>query len=142
MADFEDQPRLPMVTTGGIVDPSLGEARIFKTTVVDEVDENPSPGFQRKHVSRIVEQTAVLGTDIENMETKALPPSRLMAAGQVRQPSQRKPWEEQEQSPLYSSQVRKSLCSIVFVRVWVLLQCTIVLNTPFEIYGAKHFNYE
>lgn len=109
LANFEEEHRLPMVTSGGVVDPSTGEARIFRTTVVDEEDVEPSPGYQRKHVSRIVEQTGVIGADLEAMETKAFPPSRLVTGGQMRQPSQRKPWEEQEQNPLYSSQVSQTL---------------------------------
>ena len=94
-----------MVTTGGVVDPSSGEARIFKTTVVDEADEEPSPGFTRKHVQTVIEQTAVLG-DLDAMETKALPTTRLLASGAPpAKGAQRKPWEDQPENPLYSSQV-------------------------------------
>lgn len=100
-----DAPKLPLVTTGGVVDPSSGEARVFKTTVLDEEDRNPSPGFTRKHVQTIVEQSAVLG-DLDAMETQAMPSTRLLSGSTPSKGAQRKPWEDQPENPLYSSQVR------------------------------------
>ena len=84
------------IVVGGVFDPELGEARLFKTTTREEMIDTGHENVQRR-VKTITEDTKVMGKDDPNdleMEMKTV--TRKLG---------RHDWEVQPDNPLYASQV-------------------------------------
>ena len=79
---------------GGVYDPELGEARVYKTTTHEEMVDTGDGNMQRR-VKTITEDTGVLGKQEEGLEMEVKTVPRKLS---------RRDWDVQPDNPLYASQ--------------------------------------